>query len=148
MRCAACGARMSNPASEIDFIQIWRRRHEWTCFPPKGYVCRECLDWIKQEAFEEPLYNDPIPHVTGPSRWENAPSATVIGIFDGLLLGLRCAKIKHGADAVAEIIQGFYYEDKNGRHIIRVTAEDESEDQRCDKCWLSLWACNAMEVTV
>lgn len=139
---------MSIPAATINFIQLWKRRHEWTAFPPAGHVCRECLAWVESEPFEEFLYNDPMPMVTGPQRWENTPAATVIGIFDGLLLGLRCAKIKHGADAVTEIIQGFYYEDGSGRHIIRITTEDEPEDQRCDKCWLSLWACNAMEVMI
>lgn len=147
MRCAACGSHTEFP-STINFMQIWQEQHEWTDFPQKGGICKDCVEWMKSQDFQDRLYNDPLPQVTGPQRWENTPSTTVIGIFDGLLLGLRCAKIKHGADAITEIAQGFYYEDKNGRHIIRVTAEDESEDQRCDKCWLQLWQCNAMEVTV
>ncbi len=139
---------MDSPASEINFMQIWRRRHEWTAFPPKGYVCRSCLDWIKQEAFEEPLYNDPLPDFTGPRRKWDDITPIAVGIFDGELLGLRCAKIKYGVDAVTEVLQGFRYETDAGWLLKRVTLEDIPETERCSKCWLQLCECNAQEVTV
>lgn len=139
---------MERAAEEIDFIKIWRRRHEWTAFPPKGYVCHECLEWIKQEAFEEPLYNDPMPQVVAPQKFWDDISVISIGIFDGELIGIRCAKFKYGCDAVTEMVQGYCYENDNGELIKRATVEDVPETERCACCHLSLWACNALEVLI
>ena len=147
MRCAACGKHEERMLIS-NFLQIWQEQHEWTDFPRKGHVCNLCIQWLQSQDFKDHLYNDPLPEVTGPEqKWDNV-SAIGIGIFDGELLGLRCAKIKYGVDAVREIMQGFRYEDERGRHIIRVTTDDEPETERCSKCWLQLCECNAWEVTV
>jgi len=131
MRCAICGSDTDKSTVYSGLI---------------GNSCEYCIKQIRKSRLSSS--HEPLPQIIGPQRYENAPTAPVIGIFDGLLLGLRCAKWKHGTDAVTEIIQGFYYEDDHGDQIERKTTEDVPETERCRQCWLALWACNAMEVTV
>jgi hypothetical protein len=149
MKCAMCD-KSTTSHTEIPFMKIWKRHHEWTTLPRRGIVCRGCLKWVQSGGFRDvQLWCEPMPHIVGPQRYEGPPESIVIAIFDSQLIGLRCAKWRYGVDMVNEVIQGFYYEDERGNQVIRVTADSgASEDQRCTQCYLSLWACNAMEVIV
>lgn len=148
MRCTICRQETDRKV-EHNFMKIWKEYHEWTDLPMEGIACKDCIGWIKKELFaKSPQYNDPMPHITGPEPWDDDAKGTVIAIFDSKIIGLRCAKIKYGIDAVAEIIRGYYYEDERGDHIVRITVNDVPETTQCSNCRWSLWACNASEVTI
>ncbi len=148
MRCAICG-KEADSKIVFNFMEVWREGHEWSAMPQKGVPCKDCIGWMRdKEGFKNvTLRNEPMPNVTGPQRYWEDVTATSIGIFDGELLGLRCAKFKHGCDAIGEVLRGFYYQTE-GEPIKRATTEDVLETERCASCHLSLWACNALEVTV
>ena len=103
MRCAACGKHEERMLIS-NFLQIWQEQHEWTDFPRKGHVCKDCIQWLQSQDFKDHLYNDPLPEVTGPERkWDNV-TAICIGIFDGELarptvrkdqVWCRCCKGDH-----------------------------------------------------
>jgi hypothetical protein len=149
MRCAICG-NITDRKVKFNFMEVYREAHEWSDLPQIGVPCRECIGWIRdKDAFQNMrLRTEPIPHVVGPQRFWPDVSATAIGIFDGELLGLRCAKVRHGVDMVTEVLQGYWYQSENGKVITRATVKDVDEKERCESCHLSLWACNALEVTV
>lgn len=148
MKCAMCGTR-TNSEVEVPFMKIYKEHHEWTVFPKTGIVCKGCLKWVRHESFREfQLWNEPMPSITGPGPWEDSAIGTVIAVFDSKIIGLRCAKIKYGVDAVSEIARGYKYLSERGDTVVRITVNDVPETDRCGKCGLSLWACNSLEVMI
>lgn len=116
-------------------------------------ACTEDMDkYHKYIVEQKPKMDIVIPKNGVPvSRYIDRSHGTVpVGTHhftDEVTLGIRCAKMIYGVDAVEEILQGFIYHDDQGHQIRRLTLEDVDEATRCDKCWLPLWRCNAEEVT-
>jgi len=146
MRCAMCGVRTESK-TEINFMEIWKEQHEWSVFPRRGIVCKGCLQWAREEGFKEfQLYNEPLPMVVGPQKFWSDMTDIGIGIYDGKLLSLRCAKKKYGVDAVEEIMQGFCYEGLNGNLIERAATGLVDEREKCEGegCKYKLFECNKL----
>lgn len=148
-KCDICG-NITDRNVRFNFMEIWKELHEWSDLPQIGVPCRDCIGLIRdKEAFRQRRARcEPMPHITGPEPWEDDAKGTVIAIFDSKIIGLRCAKIKYGVDAVSEMARGYKYQDEHGDTIVRITENDVPETERCGECGLSLWACNAMEVMI
>lgn len=149
MKCAAC-RREAECNYKVNLMEEWKEQHEWTNYPRRGKTCRECaaLAWSGASSKDYELRCEPMPMVIGPQKFWDDVTATCVGIFDGEFLGFRCAKRRYGIDAVAEIIQGYCYDGMYGTPICRATAEKIPETNLCGCCRLTLYQCNALEVTV
>lgn len=112
----------------------------------RGDMCEYCISHVRKIRLCGLTW--PMPHITGPEPWEDSAIGTIIAIFDSKIIGLRCAKIKYGIDAVAEIAKGYRYLDERRDTIVRITVNDVPETERCGKCGLSLWSCNSLEVMI
>jgi hypothetical protein len=153
MRCDICG-NLTDRKVKFNFMEVYREAHEWTDLPQIGVPCRECIGWIRdKEGFKNvTLKTEPLGEMPGSrQKWEDVSGTAIgvfVGVFVGEVVGLRCAKVRYGVNVVDEVLQGYWYCDMYGTPLQRAVTPKTPETARCAECKLSLWACNALEVTV
>jgi hypothetical protein len=133
-----------------NFVKQWRGLYNWI----QGEVwetllCQDCakdMDDLRENARRDAT-NERL-SLPEPRIKDRKVGAIPIGIHGNRqTLGIRCAQLTYGVNATEEILQGFLYRDDDGLIVRRVVIEEVDETKRCDKCWLTLWQCNAREVT-
>jgi len=148
-----------NELKELDQLQkydIFKRWGELAEFVNQKRIvvfcsaCTEEMDKYRDYIIEQkPRTEIMIPENGMPvARYVYPSQCTPVGIHvfaQQKTIGIRCAKIVYGCDITEEILQGYIYWDSQGHQIRRLTTEDIDGTVRCDKCWLRLCDCNAME---
>jgi hypothetical protein len=137
-----------------DFVKQWRGVYNWLERDVrKELLCADCAkdrdnlrDQTRAKAANSKM-------ISPEARSKDAAIGAIpVGIFASdngrdKTMGIACAQIKYGVEAMTEILLGFVYKDDDGLKVKRLTIRDVDETTRCDKCWLFLFECNANEVT-
>ena len=153
--CDGCGKTFAIDMLQLyDFVKQWRGVYNWLERDVrKELLCAHCAkdrdnlrDQTRAKAANSAMM---LPETRSK---DTAIDALPVGIFGNdngrnKTMGIACAQIKYGVEAVTEILQGFIYKDDDGLKVKRLTLGEVDETTRCDMCWLQLWQCNANEVS-
>src|SRR5271157_1586158 len=155
--CQGCkNAFVPTGVQEYDLFKRFGELAEFVNQKRIVMFCNDCIE--EMDKYHEYLVQQkPMPDITIPVTWEpesryiKKDNHIPVGIHftdQQVTLGIRCSKQIYGYDAVEEILQGFVYHDEEGHQVKRLTTEDVDDTIRCDKCWLRLFECNALERTI
>lgn len=134
---------------QYDLLKRWKSLMEWIEFARLLLICGSCteaMDNFKERVAERTQEEPDVIELPEPRKRWPEPRDIVVGILDGELLGLRCAKRKYGVEVVEEILEGFVYRNEKGFPIGRATLVDCKDTMQCKECMMQLWECNAREV--
>lgn len=154
--CHGCGQTFEKRELKIyDIFKEWGQLIDWIETHHRIVMfcenCAEGMNWYRESIRKQAQETKPDVIRLPETRVRKFAHCFPIGTHCTAIqqtLGIRCAKQKYGCDVVEEILQGFVYHDDLGNQIKRLTLQDIDETVRCAKCWLRLWQCNSLEVTI
>jgi hypothetical protein len=157
IECGGCSKTFPLDEEKIQSYDLFHRFKEYAEFVnQKRFVnfCTDCIEEMdKYRQFMVENYPMPVSRYdrscVAERHWEPREGIPV-GIHHTSqygTLGIRCAKLTLGYNAVEEILRGIVYYDE-GKKIHVVNSDTLSDYIHCSKCHLHLWKCNAMERTI